>query len=221
LPNYDGGIFRNTLIGKTSSLVSAVGGKTSAVAAGLALSADGKTLAVVNMQSDSVSLVDTATRHVSREIRFFAPGQQAAVGELPYWAAIRSNSSGAFARAYVSSQRDGQVLSVGADGTFNVITVGGEPNRMVLSANQRFLYVSNGDLDEIEVIDTGSESVVRKISMLRPRDRLLGSGPSGLRLSPDGRTLYVTLDNENALAVVDLRTGVVTGRVPTGRGYLL
>ncbi len=216
LPNYDGGIFRNTPIGTTPALINAVGGHTSAVVAGLALSGDGKTLAVVNMQSDSLSLADTANRHVSREIRFFVPGQAAAIGELPYWVAIRSDAAGAFARAYVSSQRDGQVLSAGADGTFNVITVGGEPNRMVLSSDQRFLYVANGDLDEIEVIDTGTESVVRRISMLRPGDRFLGAGPSGLMLSPDGGTLYVTLDNENALAVVDLRAGRVAGRIPTG-----
>jgi YVTN family beta-propeller protein len=216
LPNYNGGMFHGTPVGKTPALISAVGGSTSAVAAGLALSADGKTLAVVNMQSDSVSLVDTQNRRVSQEIRFFVPGQQAAVGELPYWAAIRSGAKGAFARAYVSSQRDGQVLSVGTDGTFNVITVGGEPNRMVLSADQRYLYVANGDLDEVEVIDTGSETVVRRLSMLRPGYRFLGAGPSGLKLSPDGGTLYVTLDNENALAVVDLRTGVVSGRIPTG-----
>jgi len=216
LPNYNGGIFHTTPIGKSPALIAAVGGNTSAVTAGLALSRNGRTLAAVNMQSDSLSLIDTATRRVMQEVHFFVPGQDSAIGELPYWVSVQSDTKGAFARAYVTSQRDGQVLSVAPDGTFSVIEVGGEPNRMVLSADQSRLYVANGDLDEIEVIDTASQTVVRRISMLRPGDRLLGAGPSGLALSPEGGRLYVTLDNENALAVVDLRAGGVIGRIPVG-----
>ncbi len=216
LPEYDGGLFKATPIGQSGKALAAVGGATSAVAAGLALSADGRTLAVVNMQNDSLSLVATETRQVMREVHFFTPGQAAAVGELPYWVTIRSDAAGHFARAYVSSQRDGQVLSVAADGQFRVISVGGEPNRMVLSADQRWLYVVNGDRDEVEEIDTVSDSVRRRLSLLRPGDTLLGAGPDGAALSPDGATLYVTLSNENALAVLDLATGTVRGRIPTG-----
>jgi YVTN family beta-propeller protein len=47
----------------------------SAVAAGLAISSDGTTLYVANYQNDSLSIVNTATRTVSNEIVFFAPGQ--------------------------------------------------------------------------------------------------------------------------------------------------
>ncbi len=194
----------------------AVGGATSALAAGLALSGDGRVLAIVNMQNDSVSFVDTASRRVLREVRFFVPGQVAAVGELPYWVCVKSDRAGAFERAYVTSQRDGQVLSVGLDGDVRVVTVGGEPNRAVLSADGARLFVANGDLDEIEEIDTGSDHVVRRISLLRAGDRMRGAGPDGLRLSPDGATLYVSLGNENAVAVVDVARGTVLGRIPAG-----
>jgi DNA-binding beta-propeller fold protein YncE len=216
LPDYDGGLFKATPIGQSAKKLAAVGGATSALAAGLALSADGRTLAVVNMQNDSLSLVATDTRQVIREVHFFTPGQAAAIGELPYWVAIRSDAAGHFARAYVTSQRDGQVLSVAPDGHFAVITVGGEPNRVVLSADQRSLYVVNGDRDEIEEIDTETDTVRRRLSLLRPGDALLGAGPDGAALSPDGATLYVTLSNENALAVLDLAHGTVRGRIPTG-----
>ncbi len=216
LPKYDGGLFHTTPIGKSPALLAAVGGDTSALAAGLALSADGRTLAVVNMQNDSLSLVDTRTRQVTREVHFFTPGQSAAVGELPYWVCIRSDAGGRFAHAYVSSQRDGQVLSVAPDGAWNVIALGGEPNRMVLSADQRSLYVANGDLDEIDEIDTATDTLRRRLSLLRPGDHLLGAGPDGLALSPDGARLYITLSNENALAVIDLATAQLRGRIPTG-----
>jgi len=39
-------------------------------------------------------------------------------------------------KTYLSTQRDGQVLSVSSTGSYKVIKVGGEPNRMVLSADQ-------------------------------------------------------------------------------------
>jgi YVTN family beta-propeller protein len=216
LSDRDGGIFHTTPIGKSKTLIDAVAGRTSALTAGLALSRDGRVLAAVNMQDDSLSLIETKSRRVTQEVHFFTPGQTQAVGELPYWVVIRSGKNGIFARAYVTSQRDGQIMSVGADGTFTTITVGGEPNRMVLSPDQTELFVANGDKDEIEVIDTATDTLRQRISLLRPNDTLLGAGPSGLGLSPDGNTLYVTLDNENAVAVVDLPSGQVLGRIPTG-----
>jgi DNA-binding beta-propeller fold protein YncE len=126
----------------------------SALAAGLAISPDGSTLFVANYQNDSLSVVNTSTRLVTNEFHFFVPGQATAVGEMPYWPVVVSNAQGAPVKTYVSSQRDGQVLDVGPSGLSKVIRVGGEPNRMVLSADQTRLYVANGDLDEIEVIDT-------------------------------------------------------------------
>jgi DNA-binding beta-propeller fold protein YncE len=216
LPHYDGGEWLGTPIGQSQTLLAAVMGATAAATAGLDVSADGRTLAAVNMADASLSLIDTATRKVTREVRFFTPGQNQAIGELPYWVTLRSDSQGAFARAYVTSQRDGQVLSVGPDGSYNIIKVGGEPNRTVLTRDQSLLYVANGDLDEIEEIDTATDHVRRVISLLRPGDKLLGAGPDGLTLSPGEDRLYVTLSNENALAVVDLRAGRVAGRIPTG-----
>jgi YVTN family beta-propeller protein len=52
---------------------------------GLAISPDGKTLYVANYLNDSLSIVNTATRQVSKEVVFFAPGRKEAIGEMPYW----------------------------------------------------------------------------------------------------------------------------------------
>ena len=187
-----------------------------AVAAGLTISPDGSTLYVANYQNDSLSIVNTATRTVTKEIVFFAPGQKAAIGEMPYWPVVLSDSTGAAVKTYVSSQRDGQVLSVSTSGTFKVIKVGGEPNRMILSADQLRLYVANGDLDEIEIIDTTKDVVASRISVARPGYNYKGSNPNSLALSPNGRQLYATLGGENAVAVIDVASGQLLGRIPTG-----
>jgi YVTN family beta-propeller protein len=188
----------------------------SALAAGLAISPDGTTLYAANYQNDSVSVINTATRSVSDEVVFFAPGQKNAIGEMPYWPVVLSNSQGAPVKTYVSSQRDGQVLSLNPSGSFKVIKVGGEPNRMVLSADQLRLYVANGDLDEIEVIDTTKDKVASRISVARPGYNYKGSSPNSVALSPDGRRLYATLGGENAVAVIDVASQQLLGRIPTG-----
>jgi YVTN family beta-propeller protein len=87
---------------------------------------------------------------------------------------------------------------------------------MVLSADQLRLYVANGDLDEIEVIDTTKDVVTSRISVARPGYNYKGSSPNSLALSPDGKTLYVTLGGENAVAVIDVASQKLLGRIPTG-----
>ncbi len=188
----------------------------SALAAGLAISPDGSTLYVANYQNDSLSIINTSTRTVSKEVVFFAPGQKTAIGEMPYWPVVLSDSKGAPVKTYVSSQRDGEVLSVSPSGSIKVIKVGGEPNRMVLSADQLRLYVANGDLDEIEVINTTKDALNTRISVARPGYHYKGSSPNSLALSPDGRRLYATLGGENAVAVIDVASQQLLGRIPTG-----
>jgi YVTN family beta-propeller protein len=210
-----GGLFSNSPI-NNSPIAQTMFIPFSALAAGLAISPDGTTLYVANYQNDSLSIINTATHLVTNEIVFFALAQTTAVGEMPYWPVVVSNPRGGPVKTYVSSQRDGQVLDVGPSGSFTVIKIGGEPNRMVLSADQLRLYVSNGDLDEIEVIDTTTDKVSSRISVARPGYKFKGSNPNSLALSPNGRTLYVTLGGENAVAVIDVASRQVLGRIPTG-----
>jgi YVTN family beta-propeller protein len=210
-----GGMFKNTPI-NTNPYAQSMFIPFSALAAGLAISPDGQTLYVANYQNDSLSIVNTATRSVAKEVVFFAPGQKEAIGEMPYWPVVLSDSKGAPLKTYVTSQRDGQVLVVSPSGSFTVVPVGGEPNRMVLSADQLRLYVANGDLDEIEVVDTTSDVVKSRISLARPGYKYKGSSPNSLALSPNGRTLYATLGGENAVAVIDVASERLLGRIPTG-----
>jgi len=216
-PNYDGAILKGTKAAKAvtfggTSLI--VGG---AVVSGIALSRDGKTIVAANFENDSISIVDTDSRTVLREVKFFTPGSAVAQGEFPYDVAILSNPDGSAKTAFVTSQRDDEVMVVDiASGTFTSIPVGDQPNRMVFSKDQKTLYVVNGNEDTISVIDTRGEKVLRTISLSRPGDKLKGANPNSAALSEDEKSLYVTLGFENAVAVVDLENNRMRGRIPTG-----
>ena len=216
-PNYDGSVLKGT---KAAQAVTFGGGSLivgGAVVAGLAVSGDSKTLVAANFENDSISIVDTASRNVIREVKFFTPGGTVAQGEFPYDVVVLNNPDGSAKIAYVTSQRDDQVMVVDiASGSFSSISVGDQPNRMALSKDQTTLYVVNGNSDTVSVIDTTTNAVVNTISLSRPGDKYKGSNPNSAALSPDEKTLYVTLGYENAVAVVDLKTGQVRGRIPTG-----
>ncbi len=211
VPTYHGGILRHTTAAAfVPNLI-----PTGAVVAGVATSADGRTLYAANMENDSLSIVDTAT-HAVQDVAFFTPGGKAARGEFPYGVAIRSGERGRMAEAYVSSLRDGQVIGVAANGRVTTIPVGDGPNDLALSPDGATLYVVNGNSDTVSVVATASDTVTATIPLARPGDRYTGANANGLALSPDGTRLYVTLGGENALAVVDLATRRVLGRIPTG-----
>jgi YVTN family beta-propeller protein len=217
IPNYDGGLLKGTIAGGPAGQAQYLTYGFGAVAAGIAMSQDDKTLYAANIQNDSLSVVDIVTRRVTGDIHFFSPGGTAAIGEYPFGVAVVSGPDGTARQVYATSLRDGQVLRVDpATGRFFAIPVGGEPNSLLLTPDGSTLYVANGDDDAVDVIDTRSARLTRVISVLRPGFPYKGANPNGLALSPDGATLYVTLGGENALAVVDLASGTVRGRIPTG-----
>ncbi|MBV8213369.1 MAG: hypothetical protein JOZ08_09110, partial [Verrucomicrobia bacterium] len=86
--------------------------ETLSVTAGLAITADGQTLVVANIQNDSVSIVDLSAEMVRQELDL-RPGkidsrhQGEAGGEYPFWVTIKGSEM-----AYVSSVRDREVVVV-------------------------------------------------------------------------------------------------------------
>ena len=70
-----GGLFNNTPV-NSNPYAQDMFVPFSAVAAGLAISPDGSTLYVANYQNDSLSIMDTSTRTVTKEVVFFAPAKR-------------------------------------------------------------------------------------------------------------------------------------------------
>jgi YVTN family beta-propeller protein len=93
---------------------------------------------------------------------------------------------------------------------------GSSPNCIV--ATDQFVFVSNGNNDNISMIDASTNNVVSNIELkLDARlGNLKGVIPFGLALSPDQKRLYVAEAGVNAVGVIDIATRTVIGHLPTG-----
>jgi YVTN family beta-propeller protein len=86
------------------------------------------------------------------------------------------------------------------------IAVGLHPNKIIHSSDNRFVYVSNGNSDNITVIDTRSNNVIDSIPVkLFPGESgFTGDSPGAMALGSGDTTLYVANGLDNALAVINL-----------------
>jgi DNA-binding beta-propeller fold protein YncE len=192
---------------------------TKPMAAGLAVSPLENFLLVANYQNDSVSLVDLNARQVVVELDL-RPGKldakQSGVpgGEFPVAVAWPLRE-----KAYVASQRDRElvVLHVTPDlpGTAGLavtarVPLRGQPVALLVSRKGDRLFVAEDNSDTVAIVDTASDQLVAEFpvaappAMLASMRGLKGANPNGLALSPDEKTLFVTLGGLNAVAVVAL-----------------
>jgi len=93
---------------------------------------------------------------------------------------------------------------------------GSSPNSLVATAD--WVFASNGNNDNITVIDTRTDSVVNEI-YLKPDEAMKhfrGVIPFGLAVSPDEKQLFVAEAGINAIGVINLPSFKVAGHIPTG-----
>ncbi|RPJ51012.1 MAG: hypothetical protein EHM23_34635, partial [Acidobacteria bacterium] len=139
----------------------------------LVASPDGRELYVACESSNSVIVIDTATRTKIAEIQ---------VGGQP--ADVTFHPEGKI--AYVSNRLDDtvSVIDVASRQAVKTLPVGDEPHGVLTDAKGERLYVLNTSTDDISIYDTQKLSEVRRVSA--------GRGPWSLALSPDGSRLLVT-----------------------------
>jgi YVTN family beta-propeller protein len=83
-------------------------------------------------------------------------------------------------------------------------------NRLKFTPDGTLALVSDLDAGEVLVIDVASRKVTKKIP--------LGRMVEGILMQPDGTRAYVAVNGEHYIAVVDLKTLAVAGRIETGKG---
>jgi YVTN family beta-propeller protein len=195
-------------------------------AGGLALSADGSTLVVVNNYSDSISVVDTAlgTVRYEHDLRPFFAGNEGQAGGIggtfPFAAVVKGNTT-----AYVTSDRDREVIAIDISQPtlgklIKRIKLDGNALGLTLDASGRTLYVAQDNADQVAAIDTATNTVFAKIDARAPEGtlpeeddahghgrahhdiRYTGAGTFAVTLAPDGRALYAVNSGSNSIAVI-------------------
>lgn len=87
-----------------------------------------------------------------------------------------------------------------------------------LPQSNRLKFTPDGGKVLVSDLKSG-ELVVVDVARRRELERLkLGGGAEGILIEPDGRRAFVAVSPDEFVAVVDLKTLQVTGRIPTGRG---
>jgi DNA-binding beta-propeller fold protein YncE len=172
--------------------------------AGVAVAPNGKFIYVAEDVGDHLAVVNAATGDIAQRI---------ATDHYPYGVTLAPDG-----RLFVSAW-GGTTLSqlrVLADGTLAYIgriEVGRHPS--ALAAQGSNLYVALAGSDRIAIVDTK----LRKVSSYL-HDAVAGAPPEGstpnaVALSSDGKHLMVAEADNNAVAVFDVATGKLLGRIPT------
>ncbi|MCX8520926.1 MAG: PQQ-dependent catabolism-associated beta-propeller protein [Rhodoferax sp.] len=122
------------------------------------------------------------------------------------------------ADVFVSSEKDNAILQLDAEGkVIRSIAVCKRPRHMaglkdVATGNTRIM-VACGDSDQLGVVDLASGKMIDTVPT--------GESPEIFALSPDGKTAYVSIEDENLVAAYDISSkkpvfSVKTGAEPEG-----
>ena len=93
------------------------------------------------------------------------------------------------------------------------------PNDMILTRNGQYLFVSNGNVNSVSVIDLKNYKVAETLNAALYPDAPAGTTPNGVALSEDDKTLFVANADNNCLAVFDVSqpgNSKSKGFIPTG-----
>ena len=176
--------------------------ETLPVTAGLAVTADGRTLVVANIQNDSISIVDLSSQIVKQELDL-RPGkidsrhQGEAGGEYPFWVSIKGSDL-----AYVSSLRDREVVVIGLKSPVDYL-----PDDLSDEARAHAPSTSAPAKSEARA-HAQPEALAKSKAAILARIKVAGN-PNRMLLDRAGRYLFVAEDNSDSVDVIDTRSNKV------------
>lgn len=200
---------------------------------GLAVTDDGKLLVVATRENGSISIIDTATNEVIKQIP---------VGQNPEFVRVLGNfafvsyepsakggpppapGSAAAKEAEKAAEDDDEeparigIVDLKLGKKVREIIGGPETEGIEFSADGKQLVITNEADNTVTVHNLKTGKLIKTIKTHKYGDR-----PRGVKVSPDGKTYVVTLEYGNKFLVLDknfkvLRT-VDTGATPYGIAY--
>jgi YVTN family beta-propeller protein len=167
------------------------------------ISKDGNMIFTSNIRSGTISIFDR-------------------VGTPPDW---RSTvvKVGAGAEGFDVSPDGKQLWTANAgDGTVSIVDIASKSvtqtfevpakhsNRLKFTPDGKLALISDPTTGNVFVIDVASRKTIKQLTA--------GRGVTGLLVAPDGSKAYAAATTENWVAVIDLKTLEVSGKIATGTG---
>ena len=184
--------------------------KSQRVPAGLAVSADGKTLYVANTFGHSLASFDTATGKLLMEKTLDAD-------TFPFGLCLDEGRGRLYASLWGASKvAIADLKTLVATGTFETQE---HPNEMLSAKAGKYLFVANANRNTVSVVDVEKGQAVETINTAIDPRAPSGSTPSSLSLSPDESVLFVANANTNNVAAFNVKEpGASTplGFIPAG-----
>jgi DNA-binding beta-propeller fold protein YncE len=178
--------------------------------AGLALlSAGGRDrLLVANNLSDNVVLLDVASGKVLQ--RFDLSTGDLIPSSFPYTVVATRDGRRAWCSLWNASRiaeldlSTGKVVrSIKLKEPDDPVAPGSHPTAMLLSPDEKVLYVAMSNADAVAVVSTESASILAFLNTTVHSQEYAGTSPSALGQSADGKRLFVADASSNAIAVFD------------------
>jgi hypothetical protein len=176
-------------------------------------------LLIANNLSDNVILVDSASGQVLK--RFDVSTHEMIPSSFPY--SVVASRDGR--RAWCSLWNASRVAELDLEkGTVvrwiplrepkDPTAPGSHPTAMMLSPDEKLLYVALSNADTVTVVQTSSGAATPLFSTTLRDQNLAGTSPSALAQSADGKRLFVADSSINAVAVFDTSSLVANGITP-------
>jgi len=171
----------------------------------LVVSRDESRIFTANVNSDTISILDRDKN-----------------GDVSGWAET-SISVGKGPEGFDVSPDGKEIWAANShDGTLSIIDVGTrkvtetldlhtrQSNRVKFTPDGKLVLISDLQAGDLVILDASGRKETKRLK--------LGHGVAGILVVPDGSKAYVAVSPDNQIAVIDLKTLSVTGKIETGKG---
>jgi DNA-binding beta-propeller fold protein YncE len=179
--------------------------------AGLALISAGGSdkLLVANNLSDNAVLLDPATAKVQQT--FDLSTSDLVPSSFPYTCVATRDGRRGWCSLWNASQVAELDLSSGKVVRWiklkqpeDPLAPGSHPTAILLSPNERILYVALSNSDAVNAVMTDTGDQIASMSTIASGEKFAGSYPTALAVSADGQRLFVSDSSLDAVAVLDV-----------------
>jgi DNA-binding beta-propeller fold protein YncE len=172
--------------------------------AGITVAPNGKFVYVAENVGDHLAVINSATGEIV---------QRLPTDQYPYGIVLNGDGH-LFVSAWGGTTvSDFRVLPDGKLAYLGHFEVGRHPSALAVAGSG--LYVALAGSDRVAIVDTLSRRVTGYLYDSAPGAPPEGSTPNALAISADQKRLLIAEADNNAVAIFDLATGRLLGRIPT------